>query len=90
MLLPLHPPPHHVFVAPTRSNVNSALVFEYLFQTRRILKAYLGDELDDNSMRNNMTLIYELMNNDGLWLSAELRRGCVTIAHQPVEHQAAG
>jgi len=49
------------FVAVTRSNVNPALVFEYLFQLIRILKGYLGDEFDENAMRNNMTLIYELM-----------------------------
>jgi len=49
------------FVALTKSNVNPALVFEYLFQKIRVLKAYLGDEFDENSMRNNMTLIYELM-----------------------------
>ena len=49
------------FVAITRSNVNPALVFEYLFQKIAILKAYLGEEFDENSMRNNMTLIYELM-----------------------------
>jgi AP-2 complex subunit mu-1 len=49
------------FVALTRSNVNPALVFEYLFQKIRILKAYLGEEFDENAMRNNMTLIYELM-----------------------------
>lgn len=49
------------FVALTRANVNPSLVFEYLFQKIRILKAYLGDEFDENSMRNNMTLIYELM-----------------------------
>ena len=48
-------------VALTRSNVNPALVFEYLFQKIKILKAYLGEEFDENSMRNNMTLIYELM-----------------------------
>ena len=49
------------FVALTRSNVNPALVFEYLFQKIKILKAYLGEEFDENSIRNNMTLIYELM-----------------------------
>ena len=49
------------FVAITRSNVNPALVFEYLFQKIKILQAFLGDEFDENSMRNNMTLIYELM-----------------------------
>merc|ERR1719469_639454 len=35
------------FVALTRSNVNPALVFEYIFQFIRILKAYLGDEMDE-------------------------------------------
>jgi len=49
------------FVALTRSNVNPALVFEYLFQKIKILKAYLGEDFDENSMRHNMTLIYELM-----------------------------
>mmetsp|Transcript_6856 Transcript_6856/g.9990 ORF Transcript_6856/g.9990 Transcript_6856/m.9990 type:complete len:432 (-) Transcript_6856:178-1473(-) len=52
---------HMYFVALTRSNVNPALVFEYLFQKIRILKAYLGEDFDENSMRNSMTLIYELM-----------------------------
>jgi len=49
------------FVALTKSNVNPALVFEYLFQKIKILKAYLGEDFDENSMRNSMTLIYELM-----------------------------
>lgn len=49
------------FVAMTRSNVNPALVIEYLFQLIRILKAYLGEDFDETAMRNNMTLIYELM-----------------------------
>ena len=49
------------FVALTRSNVNPALVFEYLFQKVRILKAYLGDGFEEGSMRNSITLIYELM-----------------------------
>jgi hypothetical protein len=49
------------FVALTRSNVNPALVFEYIFQLVKILKSYLGEDFDENAMRNNMTLIYELM-----------------------------
>lgn len=49
------------FVALTRSNVNPALAFEYMFQLIKILKAYLGEDFDENHMRNNMTLIYELM-----------------------------
>jgi AP-2 complex subunit mu-1 len=49
------------FVALTRSNVNPALVFEYLFQLVKILKSYLGEGFDENSLRNNMTLVYEVM-----------------------------
>jgi AP-2 complex subunit mu-1 len=49
------------FVALTRSNVNPALVFEYMYQLIKILKAYLGEDFDETAMRNNMTLIYELM-----------------------------
>ena len=32
------------FVALTKSNVNPALVFEYLFQKIRVLKAYLDEK----------------------------------------------
>ena len=46
------------FVALTRSNVNPVLAFEYLYQLIRILKAYLGDQFDENVMRNNMTHVY--------------------------------
>ena len=49
------------FVAVTRSNVNPALVFEYLKQKVLILKAYLGDKFDESNIRNNMTLLYELL-----------------------------
>jgi AP-2 complex subunit mu-1 len=49
------------FVACTRSNANPALVFEFLYQWIRILKSYLGDTFDEESVRNSMTLIYELM-----------------------------
>lgn len=49
------------FVAVTRSNVNPALVFEFLFQWIRILKSYLGDTFSEDNVRNSMTLLYELM-----------------------------
>jgi AP-2 complex subunit mu-1 len=32
-----------------------------MFQLIKILKAYLGEDFDETAMRNNMTLIYELM-----------------------------
>lgn len=49
------------FVAVTRSNANPALFFEYLFQLVRIFQGYFGDEFDEDVVRNNMTLIYELL-----------------------------
>jgi AP-2 complex subunit mu-1 len=49
------------FVAVTRSNVNPALIFEFLFQWIRILKSYLSDDFGEEQVRNTMTLLYELM-----------------------------
>lgn len=49
------------FVAVTRSNLNPALVFEYLFRMIKIFKAYFGENFDEDSLRNHFTLIYELM-----------------------------
>jgi AP-2 complex subunit mu-1 len=47
-------------VGATRSNPNAFLVFEYLFQKLRILKSYLGDGFNDEAVRSNFTLIFEL------------------------------
>ena len=47
-------------VAATRSNANTALMFEFLFQKLRILKSYLGDTFTDEDMKSNFTLIFEL------------------------------
>jgi len=49
------------FVASTGGNGNPALIFEYLYQKIAILKAYLGDTFDEDKVRQNVTLIYELM-----------------------------
>jgi hypothetical protein len=48
-------------VAATRSNPNAALIFEFLFQKLRILKSYLNDNFNDESIQSNFTLVYELM-----------------------------
>lgn len=45
----------------TRANVNAALVFEFLFQLDRILVAYLGEGYSETEVRNNFTLVYELL-----------------------------
>mmetsp|Transcript_15329 Transcript_15329/g.16072 ORF Transcript_15329/g.16072 Transcript_15329/m.16072 type:complete len:434 (+) Transcript_15329:28-1329(+) len=48
-------------VAATRTNPNVALILEYLFQKIRILKSYLGEEFDDESVQGSFTLVYELL-----------------------------
>jgi AP-2 complex subunit mu-1 len=48
------------FVAATRGNPNTALIFEYLNQWLRILKSYLGNTFSDEHLQGNFTLIYEL------------------------------
>ncbi len=56
------PPCRNVyFVAVTRCNVNPALVFEFLFHMIRLFKSYFNTDFDVDSVKNNMTLIYELM-----------------------------
>lgn len=47
-------------VAATVGNPNAAMLFEYLFQKIRIVKAYLGEKFTDESLHANFTLIYEL------------------------------
>lgn len=51
-------------VAVTRGNVNPAMVFEFLFQKIRIFKAYFKRDFDEDTLRNNMTLILELMDGE--------------------------
>ena len=48
-------------VAATRSNPNVCMVIEYLIQKTRILKSYLGEDFDDESVQGSFTLIYELL-----------------------------
>ncbi|EWM25769.1 ap-2 complex subunit mu [Nannochloropsis gaditana] len=53
---------HHLYlVAVTRSNLNPALVFEFLFRMVRIFKAYFGEHFDESAVRNHFTLVYELL-----------------------------
>lgn len=49
------------FMACTRSNLNPALVFQYLYQLIKIFKAYFNDKFDEDAIKNNFTLIYELL-----------------------------
>jgi len=49
------------FVCVTRSNVNPSLVLEFLYQKIRVLQAYLGESFTEDKVRNNFTLLFELL-----------------------------
>jgi AP-2 complex subunit mu-1 len=48
-------------VGATKANSNAFLLFEYLLQMIRILKAYLGEDFSEESLKGNFTLVYELL-----------------------------
>lgn len=48
-------------VGATKTNPNALLLFEYLWQMLRVFKAYLGDDFNDESLKGNFTLVYELL-----------------------------
>ena len=48
-------------VALTRSNANAAMVFQFLYTLVDIFKGYFGPKLNEDTIRNNFTLVYELL-----------------------------
>jgi len=48
-------------VAVTKHNVNAPLVFETLYAIAEIFKAYFGGKLDEESVKGNLILAYELL-----------------------------
>jgi len=48
-------------VAVTKANSNATLVFQYLYKLLDVFKAYFGGAFDENSVRDNFVLIYELL-----------------------------
>eukprot|EP01138_Halocafeteria_seosinensis_P015897 gb/GECG01016223.1/.p1 GENE.gb/GECG01016223.1/~~gb/GECG01016223.1/.p1 ORF type:complete len:460 (+),score=37.21 gb/GECG01016223.1/:1-1380(+) len=48
-------------VAVTRSNANSIMVFRFLYAMVEVLKGYFGPDFDEESLRDNFTLVYELL-----------------------------
>lgn len=65
-------------VAVTKSNANAALVFEFLERLRGLGKAYFG-KFDEEGVKNNFVLVYELLDGESLFYSVEFgmcsRRG---------------
>ena len=49
------------FVCVTRSNVNPALGFSFIYSMLGVFKAYFDGDLNEKKVRNNFTLIYELL-----------------------------
>ena len=48
-------------VAVTRHNANPSLVFQFLFKMIEVFRAYFGGNFDEENIRNNFVLIYELL-----------------------------
>lgn len=48
-------------VALTSANANAALVFQYLHTLVNVFKSYFGGLFDEDSIKNNFVLIYELL-----------------------------
>ena len=48
-------------VATTKSNPNSAMLMQFLFQIVNLCKAYFSGSFDENHIRDNFVLIYELL-----------------------------
>lgn len=48
-------------VAVSRANINAALVFQFLYQLNVIFKEYFGKKYNEETIRDNFTLVYELL-----------------------------
>jgi AP-2 complex subunit mu-1 len=86
---------------PYRCNASAALVFEFLYRFVNISKSYFG-KLDEESVKNNFVLIYELLDgelwaapfeyswrsrNSGLWLSPKFRDWHAQDVHHDRKHK---
>ena len=54
-------------VAVTKSNANAGLVFEFLYKLIALGRGYFGGKLDEEAIKNNFVLVYELLDG-GFWL----------------------
>lgn len=57
-------------VAVTKSNANAALVFEFLYRLIALGKGYFG-KFDEEAVKNNFVLVYELLDGEHSCLWAE-------------------
>jgi hypothetical protein len=59
---------------PARTNASAALVFEFIYRFIGISKAYFG-KLDEESVKNNFVLIYELLDGQSYFVFISLWKG---------------
>lgn len=45
----------------TKSNANAGLVFEFLYKFVGLGRGYFGGKLDEEAVKNNFVLVYELL-----------------------------
>jgi AP-2 complex subunit mu-1 len=50
-----------IVCAVTRSNVNAAMVFQFLYNLVEMFKSYFNNVFDENALRSNFVLVYELL-----------------------------
>ena len=48
-------------VAATKTNANAPLIFSFLYKMIEVFRAYFGGHFDEETVRNNFVLIYELL-----------------------------
>lgn len=59
--------PSRVMTSLRRTNANAAMVFEFCYRFISIAKSYFG-KVDEESVKNNFVLIYELIDGTCLFL----------------------
>jgi AP-2 complex subunit mu-1 len=48
-------------IATTKANINAALIVQFLYDFICVCKAYFKGEFNESQIRNNFSLIYELL-----------------------------
>jgi AP-2 complex subunit mu-1 len=51
-------------VAVTRNNANAAMIFHFMTACVDIFKGYFNGKFDEETLRNNFSLVYELLDGE--------------------------
>ena len=77
-------------IAATKGNINAALILHFLNQFVKVTKSYFEGELNESSVRQNFSLIYELLDEVmdygyPQFLDADLLKEYIRTGKQKVE-----